>query len=205
MADRLFTLASDREILARNRNQLYDYIKKWVVMWEQRAGGFNCQSSTATCCDARLLDIRQTVEHLWDKLLVNSVLWIILWFRTVHLIWSIKVKITLSGIFYKPVSQSCAVANIEKFWRATGQPNLADRWLAATKASNFWFSYSHNCTLACGAVFHSVCQAWLSGGPPEVSTFSYCTWFWNWLIESEESKLFAISTEELKSWCLLYF
>ena len=27
----------------------------------------------------------------------------------------------------KPVSQSCAVAESEKFWRATGQSNLADR------------------------------------------------------------------------------
>ena len=32
-----------------------------------------------------------------------------------------------SGPLYKPVSQSCAVAKSEHFWRATGQSNLADR------------------------------------------------------------------------------
>ena len=35
--------------------------------------------------------------------------------------------------------------------------------------------------LACGTVFHSVCQVWLSSGPPECFTFSYCTWLWNYL------------------------
>ena len=44
-------------------------------------------------------------------------------------------------LFYKPVSQSCAAAKSEKFWRATGQSNLADKWLATTKASKVWFSY----------------------------------------------------------------
>ena len=57
----------------------------------------------------------------------------------------------------KPVSQSCAVAKSGQFWRATGQSNLAYKRLAATKASKVWFSHSHNCTLANGAVFHSVC------------------------------------------------
>ena len=33
---------------------------------------------------------------------------------------------------------------------------------------------SHNCTLANAAVFHSVCEVWLSSDPPEVFTFSYC-------------------------------
>ena len=53
----------------------------------------------------------------------------------------------------KPVSQSCAVAKSGKFWRATGQSNLADKRLAAVKASKvwFWFWFSHNCTLANGA------------------------------------------------------
>ena len=44
-----------------------------------------------------------------------------------------------------------------KLWQATGQSNLAYKQLAATKASKVWFSYSYNCTLANGAVFHSVC------------------------------------------------
>ena len=26
-----------------------------------------------------------------------------------------------------------------------------------------------------------VCQVWLSSGPPEIFTFSYCAWLWNWL------------------------
>ena len=43
---------------------------------------------------------------------------------------------------------------------------------AATKASKVWFSYSGNCTLADGAVFHSVCQVWLSSAPPGFVTFS---------------------------------
>ena len=60
--------------------------------------------------------------------------------------------------FKKPVSQSCAEAKSNTFWRATGQSNLAYKWMATTKASKVWFSYSHNCTLANGAVFYSVCQ-----------------------------------------------
>ena len=83
---------------------------------------------------------------------------------------------------HKLVSQSCPVVNIEEFWPATGQSNLAYKWLATTKASKVWFSYSHNCTLASGAVFHSVCQVWLPSGLPEFFTFSYCTWLWYWLI-----------------------
>ena len=58
------------------------------------------------------------------------------------------------------VSQSCAVA---KTWKL-----LAPHW--TTKASKVWFSYSHNCTMANGAVLHSVCQVWLSSGPQESFT-----------------------------------
>ena len=36
--------------------------------------------------------------------------------------------------------------------------DLTYKRLAATKASKVWFSYSHNCSFANGAVFHSVCQ-----------------------------------------------
>ena len=43
--------------------------------------------------------------------------------------------------------------------------------------------YSYNCTLASGAVFHSVCQVWFSSGPPEFFSFSYCAWLWNWPVE----------------------
>ena len=59
---------------------------------------------------------------------------------------------------YKSVSQPCAVAKSEQFWRVIGQSNLSDKRLAATKASKDWFSYSHNYTSANGAVFHSFGQ-----------------------------------------------
>ena len=39
--------------------------------------------------------------------------------------------------------------------------------------------------------FHSVCKVWLSRGPPELFTFCYCAWLWNWLKEC--SLLTAIS------------
>ena len=60
--------------------------------------------------------------------------------------------------YEKPGSQSFAVAKCGKFWWATGQSNLAYKRLAATKASKVWFSFSYNCTMASGGVFHSVCQ-----------------------------------------------
>ena len=31
--------------------------------------------------------------------------------------------------------------------------------------------------------FYSVCQVKLPSGPPELFTFSYCAWLWNWFIE----------------------
>ena len=37
--------------------------------------------------------------------------------------------------------------------------------------------------LACGTVFHCVCQVWFSSCSPELFTFSYCAWLWNWLVE----------------------
>ena len=40
------------------------------------------------------------------------------------------------AIQYKPVSRLCAVANSEKFWRATGQSNLADKRLTAQNLLN---------------------------------------------------------------------
>ena len=52
---------------------------------------------------------------------------------------------------------------------------LGIRMVGHNKSFQFWFSYSHNCTLANGAVFHSVCKAWFV-------TFSYCAWLWDWLI-----------------------
>ena len=54
---------------------------------------------------------------------------------------------------YNPVSKSCAVAKSEKFWQATAQSYLTYQWLSATKASNVWFLYSHNCTFVLSAKF----------------------------------------------------
>ena len=77
--------------------------------------------------------------------------------------------------------------------------NLAYKQLAATKASKVWFSYSHNCTLADGAVFHSVCQVRLSSGPSECVTLSYCAWLWKWLIiiysKHYRYRIFSISED----------
>ena len=58
------------------------------------------------------------------------------------------------------ISQSCAVAKSDKFWRTTGQSNFAYKRLAATKASKVWFSWS----------------SILSSDPPNFVTFGYCAW-----------------------------
>ena len=76
-----------------------------------------------------------------------------------------------------PASQSCAVAKREKFWQATAQSNSTYKRLATTKAYKVWFSYSHSCSLANGAVFPSIWQVCL----PECFTFGYWTRLWNWL------------------------
>ena len=72
---------------------------------------------------------------------------------------------------------ACAGAKSEKFWWATGQSNLAYKRLTATKTL---VSYSHNFTLASGAVFNYVCQVWLSSG--RRLAFTCCAWLWDWLI-----------------------
>ena len=85
---------------------------------------------------------------------------------------SLLQQIDVAGRYsFTTVSQSCAVTKSEKFWRATEQSNLSYKRLAATKASKVWFSYTYNCSLANWAVFHSVCQVWLSSGPPLRSQF----------------------------------
>ena len=110
----------------------------------------------------------------------------LLWVR--HNLLSVGLSRCLFIVLNKQDSQSCAVAKSEKFWWATAQSNLTYERLAATKASNVWFSYSHKCTFASGAVFHSVCQVWLFRGPPELFTFCYCTWLWNWIIALKPDK-----------------
>ena len=54
--------------------------------------------------------------------------------------------------------------------------------LAATKASKVWFLYSHNCTLSNGAVFHVVCQVWLSIVQWPARIVHCCAWLWNWIM-----------------------
>ena len=71
---------------------------------------------------------------------------------------------------YKPVSQSCAVAKSDKFWRATGQSNLADRIedCSTGQSAVVWVGRRN---------FWSFCCL------PEVFIFSCCAWLWNWLIK----------------------
>ena len=75
----------------------------------------------------------------------------------------------------RPQSQSCAVAKIIFYL-----PVQAASCTTSIRTVLFW--YSHNCTLVSGTVFHSLCQVWLSSIPPEIFTFSYCAWLWNWAI-----------------------
>ena len=53
--------------------------------------------------------------------------------KRIHLKGEIK-DARIKGVNNKPVSQSCAVAKSEKFWRATGQSNLAYKRLATAKS-----------------------------------------------------------------------
>ena len=77
----------------------------------------------------------------------------------------------------KIVSQSCVIDKIEKFWRATGHSNLGERMEAcsAGRSTVVWVRKPD-----IGQPF--VCQVYLSSGPPELFTFSYCAWLWDWLI-----------------------
>ena len=45
------------------------------------------------------------------------------------------------------------------FGQSANQSDLAYKRLTAPKASIVWFSYSHNCILSNGVVFHYVCRA----------------------------------------------
>ena len=127
--------------------------------------------------------------------------------KRIHLKGEIK-DARIKGVNNKPVSQSCAVAKSEKFWRATGQSNLEYKRLATTKASKFWFSCSHNCQWSSLpfslSPLHSVCQVWLSSGFPELFTFSYCAWLWNWCI-NEFEKLRHQNRPFIANWSVPYF
>ena len=60
--------------------------------------------------------------------------------------------------WYKPVSQSSSGKN-------SGGPLDNQTWY-----TNGWPQQK----------LHCVCQVWLSSGPAEDFTFSYCAWLWNW-------------------------
>ena len=81
---------------------------------------------------------------------------------------------TLDFRLYRLVSRSCAVAKSEIFWRPQ---------------QKFGFHIHTTALWPVKTVFHSVCQVWLSSGPPESFTFSYCAWLWNWLIWFDWIKL----------------
>ena len=76
-------------------------------------------------------------------------------------------------------SQSCTVDKSRKFWQATGQSNLA-YWMEDCSigwSAVVWVRKPNFGSFCCGQPF--VDQVWLSGGPPEFLTFSYCTWLRN--------------------------
>ena len=67
-----------------------------------------------------------------------------------------------------PVSQSCAVAKSKKFWQATGQPNLADRWKNVLLAKAQSCEYENQTLETFVAASHYfVSRAWLSSGPSD--------------------------------------
>ena len=103
------------------------------------------------------------------------------------------------AIQHKPVSKSCAVANSEKFWRATGRSKLGRQTPNCTKSSKIWFLYWYDYTVASRTVFYSVRQLWSLSGPPEFFPFSYCAWLWN-LIEVAEPHNGAQCREMIKKW-----
>ena len=53
-------------------------------------------------------------------------------------------------------------------------------------SARVWFSYPHNCTLANRAVFHSVCQVWLSRGPTEFSLLRMTVKLAYWKVKDNE-------------------
>ena len=96
--------------------------------------------------------------------------------------WTIKLGRQKRRLLHWPVSQSRAVAKNENFWRTTGQSSLADRREDCCIGQKVvvWAQNPNFGRSRCGQQF--VCQVWLSSGPPEFFTFSYCAWVWNWLI-----------------------
>ena len=71
-------------------------------------------------------------------------------------------------------------------WQIAAGFFLTYKRLAATKPSKIWFSDSATPALwPNGTVFYSVCQVWLSSGPPDVFTFRYQrAWLWKCLYDT---------------------
>ena len=78
---------------------------------------------------------------------------------------------------------------------------MASHWTIKLGHTNGWpqqklpkFGFHTRRTVLCSMeVFHSVCQVWLSSGPPECFTFCCCAWLWNWLLTNVSRVLAAWS------------
>ena len=82
-----------------------------------------------------------------------------------------KVGESSSRHYYNPVSQPCAVAK-SIFYLPIQMAG------GTTKTTKVCILYSHYCTIANGAVFHSGYQVWLSSGPPSFFIFSHWARLW---------------------------
>ena len=101
---------------------------------------------------------------------------------------------------------TCSLTSFRIILGGTGQSNLADKRLAATKASIDWFSYSHNCSLANGAVVYSVFQIWLSVARENVSLLlnsNVFTCLWNRLLASLQGGVIMRSDQLLSKLFIL--
>ena len=87
----------------------------------------------------------------------------------------------LAGHNFRP----WAVTKSENFWWATGQSNLVYKSQDAKKASKV-VSYSHNCTVVSGTVFHSVCQVWLCSGKSSGCETSL------WSVNNSDGNIFEV-------------
>ena len=87
------------------------------------------------------------------------------------------------------------VAERNKFWRATGQSNLADRmedcfidqsavvWVWKPKFESFCYRSLVRMRRRIAVVWQSLIVQW----PTKIATFSYCACLWNWLLLVKES------------------
>ena len=86
---------------------------------------------------------------------------------------------------------SVDVTQVHRFWRATGQSNLADRmeYCSTGQSAVVWVRKPNFGSFCCCQPF--VCQVWLSSDPPELFAFSYCAWLSNWLINDSPGSSYS--------------